>query len=171
MNRLGPRHRGLTLIELMVTVAIVAILAAIAMPAFTTYIDRTRVIGAAEALAQDLQLAKSESVRTNGAVSVSFATGTPWCYGMVNSSTPCNCATTNSCTLRQVNSSEFTGVTLSAQSFTSGGTTFSPIRGLADGGSVTFAGASSGSLKVNLTASGQVTICSVSGSLSKYSAC
>lgn len=44
----GPR--GFTLIEVMVTVAIVAILASIAMPAYTAYIQRSRVPAGLDAL-------------------------------------------------------------------------------------------------------------------------
>jgi type IV pilus assembly protein PilE len=37
------RQRGFTLIELMITIAIVAILASVALPAYTAYIQRARV--------------------------------------------------------------------------------------------------------------------------------
>ena len=42
--------RGFTLIEVMITVAIVAILSAIALPAYTAYVQRSRVPQALDAL-------------------------------------------------------------------------------------------------------------------------
>lgn len=44
------RARGFTLIEVMITVAIIAILSAIALPAYTAYIQRSRVPAALDAL-------------------------------------------------------------------------------------------------------------------------
>jgi type IV pilus assembly protein PilE len=45
-----PANRGFTLIEVMITVAIVAILAAVALPAYTSYIARARITDALSGL-------------------------------------------------------------------------------------------------------------------------
>ena len=42
MRNKNPLHSGFTLIELMITVAVVAILAAIAYPSYTGYVQRAR---------------------------------------------------------------------------------------------------------------------------------
>ena len=46
----GLRPRGFTLIELMVTVAVVAILASIALPSYSAYLQRSRVPAALDGL-------------------------------------------------------------------------------------------------------------------------
>jgi type II secretion system protein H len=70
-------QEGFTLIELMVVVTLVAILAALAMPSFTTQIANQRVTSAAQDLQTLLQFARAESVykRTQSTVT---ATGQTW---------------------------------------------------------------------------------------------
>ena len=65
----GPN--GFTAIELMVVVAIVAVLAALAGPSFTPMIERWRVRQTAEALQSSIYLARSEAIRRNTAVTLS----------------------------------------------------------------------------------------------------
>jgi prepilin-type N-terminal cleavage/methylation domain-containing protein len=55
-------HRGFTIIELMVTVLIAAVLLAVAVPSFIDTLERRRVVGAANELSADLQYARSLAV-------------------------------------------------------------------------------------------------------------
>ncbi|MEO7056218.1 MAG: GspH/FimT family pseudopilin [Caldimonas sp.] len=66
------RRRGLTLIEMAIVVAVIAIVAATAAPSFSAYIDARRLEGAATRLAADVQFARSEAVARNRALRLSF---------------------------------------------------------------------------------------------------
>jgi len=63
------RHRhnqlGFTMIELMIGVAILAILFSVAAPSFQTWIQNTQLRTAAESISNGLQLARAEAVRRN----------------------------------------------------------------------------------------------------------
>lgn len=58
-----PGQRGFTLVELMVTLAVLGILAALAMPSFTEIINRNRLAGLSNDVAAVLQTARAESMR------------------------------------------------------------------------------------------------------------
>jgi type IV fimbrial biogenesis protein FimT len=167
--------RGLTLIELMVTVGILAILVALAVPSFNAFLAKGRLSGAAEALAQDLQLARSEALRRNDDVRVSFSSSAAWCYGAVAGATACDC-TQGSCSLRRVDNSAYPGVTMGpppagVTPFAGNTATFTARQGLANTGAVQFTHPSAGTLRVSLGTAGQVSICSTSGSLAHHPAC
>ena len=70
----GSSH-GFTLVELMVTVSVMVILAAIAMPSMTTMVNNGRVAGQTEELVSALQLARAEAIRRNARVTVCAGTG------------------------------------------------------------------------------------------------
>ncbi|AMJ55661.1 MULTISPECIES: GspH/FimT family pseudopilin [Stenotrophomonas] len=64
------RVRGFSLVELMVTVAIAAILLAIATPSFRSIINSNRLTSQANELVGSLQQARSEAIKRNTRVSV-----------------------------------------------------------------------------------------------------
>lgn len=61
---------GFTAIELMVTVAIMAVLATLAAPSFTTLLESWRVRRATEDLRSTLYFARSEAIKRNGGVAI-----------------------------------------------------------------------------------------------------
>lgn len=67
---------GFTLVELMVTLAVIGILAIIATPSMTDLINNSRVTGQAEELVASMQLARAEAIRRNARVTICAGTGT-----------------------------------------------------------------------------------------------
>ncbi|MBJ7574799.1 GspH/FimT family pseudopilin [Luteimonas sp. MC1828] len=62
--------QGFTLVELMVTMAVVGILAAVAAPSMTALINGNRLAGASGELTASLQLARSEALRRSSPVTI-----------------------------------------------------------------------------------------------------
>ena len=67
------RNRGFTLMEMLVTLAVVAIVASLAVPSFQNMIATQRVRSAANDLVTALNLARSEAVKRNRIVTVTPA--------------------------------------------------------------------------------------------------
>lgn len=64
----GRRQSGFTMIELMVTIALMGVLATLAAPRFTQMIERWRVRQAAENMVSSLYYARSEAIKRGGGV-------------------------------------------------------------------------------------------------------
>lgn len=69
-SRRRAERRGFTVIELMVTVAIVATLTALAAPMFTEMIERWRVRSSTEEMSSTLYFARGEAIKRGGGVIV-----------------------------------------------------------------------------------------------------
>lgn len=67
------QERGFTLVELIITVAIIAIVMAYAVPAYSRFVAQNKVQSFAYALAADLNNARSEAIRRGFDISVCAA--------------------------------------------------------------------------------------------------
>ena len=66
------REKGFTLIELLIVVVILGFLSAMAGPSISGYIDKRKIINAAEAVYSQLQFARSQSISRSAEVHVKF---------------------------------------------------------------------------------------------------
>ena len=184
----GRARSGFTLIELMVAIAVAAIMLTWALPAFTDLIDSQRLRAVAQQIAADLRYARSEAVRRHAAlpIGVSFSPGEHWCYG-ISQQLPCDCAiqdwrSPRACLLDLSHERQLHNIASDAQRnvrlidarFSSGHTTeFDPLRGLARAGTVALQSTRGKRLDIRISTLGRVRICAPADSVSPvgYSPC
>lgn len=70
MEGFAPKshHRGISLIEIAITLVILALLIALGAPSFQTWLINTQIRNSAESMSSGLQRARSEAVRRNQSV-------------------------------------------------------------------------------------------------------
>jgi len=177
------KQSGFSLIELLITVAVLGILVAVAAPSMFETLERRKLKGAAERAFADFQFVKTEAIKRNQFVRLDFTgfgSGNDWCYGFkVNAN--CDCTETDSSQadfceidgLKQVvNQDTYDGaVTLSNTSLPfSGAASFNPMRGTTTSGTIEFEIANGASIKVIVSTLGRIRICSDS-SVGGYRPC
>lgn len=90
-----PRRRatrGLTLIELAIVLAVVAIVGAVAAPSYTAFVDARRLDAAAVALAADIQLARREAVARHQPLQLSARTDAGATCWVLHTGAPADCS-------------------------------------------------------------------------------
>jgi type IV fimbrial biogenesis protein FimT len=88
------RQRGLSLLEVAIVVAILAIVGATAVPSFTALVDARRLDGAATRLAADVQFVRGEAIARNRTLRLSIRAGADATCWIVHtgSADDCSCA-------------------------------------------------------------------------------
>jgi type IV fimbrial biogenesis protein FimT len=78
------KYRGFTLVELIITMAIAAILTTVAVPSFTETIKRNRLATKTNLLVGSLGLARSEAIKRGQRVNVCVSSNQTGCTGGTN---------------------------------------------------------------------------------------
>jgi prepilin-type N-terminal cleavage/methylation domain-containing protein len=174
-RRMSPRRseRGLTLVELMVTVALLAIIATVAAPSFGAFIAASKLRGIANEVYADLQFARAESVQENRAFRVEFAQAGYRIWRMDRN----NPAQHDAATVAKPNPIKDVQWDAGSATATSGSTmvvAFDPVRAsatIADGPLVLSHAAISGTLRLTVFGTGRAELCSPAAGMRGFAAC
>jgi len=159
---MSQKLAGVTLTELLITVAVLGILTALASPSYQDMLERHRLKEVVESLKADMQLARSEAIKrsTNVTVSKSIGDAGTWCYGLTLSSS-CDCHIIDDCEIKTVTGTNFSAA-VNMDSTSPTDHSFNFRRGTVQAGNVTFSTKNYLS-KVIMSNTGRIRICTPSG--------
>jgi len=166
LGRHQARPLGLTLIEMAIVVAVLAVLGTLAIPAFSNRLARERLAATAERLAADVSEARFDAARRGQPLYVRAALGKGACWA-VATAPGCECEAAHTCQVRRMPATPSSSVaTVDSQEvrLEPGGT--------AAAGTVAVLEVKSGErLRVDVLALGRTHICTLSGPATKYAPC
>ncbi len=167
-NRRLSQHlqRGLTLLEISIALALLAVLGAIAVPGLGARMDQQRLYTAAEALVADVNEARFEAARQGRALHIVMQTGDNWCWAVATRDN-CPCGQAQACELRSAHQRDHGGVRLLA-----GQTLHLGATGQADAfGGATLESRRGNRLRVDVQLLGRPRVCTLTGVATRYPAC
>ena len=90
-------HQGFSLVEVMMSVVLLAIGVALALPSYRDMVEKRQVTNGAEQLATFINTAQGVAMKTNQVVTVSYnnAGENDWCIGAITGTTACDCTQSN----------------------------------------------------------------------------
>ncbi len=156
------RLGGFTLVEMLITVVVLAVLVALAVPNMQDALRKRRVIAAAEAVYGQIQFARSEAIKRSQDISAVITTASPWSVAVAGNAT--------------VTAGNYPDVTIAAAPATT--VTFDGVRGLRSAPAI--AGAETVTLTlgayqlaIEVGAVGRVKLCTPAGAtaVGRYPAC
>lgn len=176
---------GLTMLELMIALAVLAIIISASVPSFAEFRQTQRLINAAEQVYGHLNQARSEAVARNTEAYVNFSAdgSAVWTYGVSTVNSGCDLSATdpalaNACVIGDADpvlmryaSAGFEDVSMSIADFPVGSSQieFDPVRGMATTARIDLTSANDDQLRLRVSRLGRVTLCSPDGSVSQYS--
>jgi len=165
--RAVPR-RGFTLVEAVLVLAVTAILLALALPNWSGFGARARLLSAGEALVHDLGLARHEAAQRGVPLYLLPQAGAQWCWA-ISDQAGCDCRQpAASCALRVVGASEHRGVELLAAH----PMRFDPADGRSDGGlAAAWRASNAYAAQVHVHPFGRARLCSSGAALRGVPAC
>lgn len=162
------KPRGLTLLELVIAMAMLAIVASLALPNFGSAADRTRLRSAAETLATDIAEARYESAQRGAPLFLDVQAGPGWCWA-VTTAAGCRCGLPQSCQLKTVSEADNPGVLLVDAHALAFDPTGMPMA--AAGTEALLQSRRGEQLRVSVSPLGRASICSPEGAVPGYLRC
>jgi type IV fimbrial biogenesis protein FimT len=169
MSKTRQVESGFTLLELMITVAVLAILIAVGGPSMLRAAEKRETVSATEEIYSQLQFARSEAVARSDEVFANIVAGAGWAIGVSDNAGCDPSDNMPACTLAEIPAGNDVTYLFSAADFddisvatTANQITFSPQRATASAATidVTSTGRVGYRMRVVVGVLGQISICS-----------
>ncbi|OFI32530.1 hypothetical protein BFC17_05050 [Alteromonas lipolytica] len=168
----------MSLIEVLIVVAIIGVVVTVTAPSVLTVQRQMAVKGAVENVFFLLQLARSSAIRQSNDILIDTNFDTiSWCVGITDAAN-CDCSLANSCTVdgleQVVSSADFNGISMQNVNFDNANQAIlDGVRGMAPQGAVSLelTDATNHNVRVNISATGRISMCNVSGDVGSFPAC